>query len=219
KHEIFVNGSLVDTDGLDYTPYPLVFDQLGNVTIRATVTDNDGAITSETITLVVGEGTPPTSPNNSLPNLSFVSLTNGETFSVGETITVNLNASDADGSIVKHEIFVNNTLVDTDGVLFTPYLISNAQAGNLTIKATVTDNEGAIVSKIITINVSDGSSSPSNAAPTVSFLSPSNNQVLTIGNTVIIDLMASDDDGTVVQYQIFVNDRLVDTDGINFTPH
>ena len=219
KHEIFVNGSLVDTDGLDYTPYPLVFNQLGAYMVKASVTDNDGAITSKTITLVVGEDTPPTSPENSLPNVSFVNLANGETFSVGETITVNLNASDADGSIVKHQIFVNNILVDTDGVLFTPYLISDAQAGNFTINATVTDNEGAIVSKIITVKVSDGNSSPTNTAPTVAFLSPTDNQVLTIGSNVIVDLKGSDADGTVVKYQIFVNDKLVDTDGADFTPY
>ncbi|WP_027077416.1 Ig-like domain-containing protein [Maribacter antarcticus] len=222
KYEIFVNGSLVDTDGLDYTPYPLVFNQLGNYAVKVFVTDNDGAITSETITLIVGEDTPPTPPTpseNSLPNVSFVNLTNGENFSVGETITVNLNASDADGSIVKHQIFVNNNLVDTDGVLFTPYLINNAQVGDFTINATVTDNEGAIVSKIITVKVSDGSSSPLNTAPTVAFLSPIDGQVLTIGSDVIVNLNASDTDGSIVKYQIFINNRLVDTDGANFTPY
>lgn len=218
-HKIFVNGSLVDTDGLIFTPYPLILNQLGNVTLKASVEDNDGAITSKTIIINVKDGSVPNPPGNNVPTLNFINLSDGQRFRIGETITVNLNAVDIDGSIAKYEIFVNNVLVDTDGVLFTPYLISNAKSGNYVIKASATDSEGAIISKVITVNVSNDVTSPSNIVPTVEFLSPTSNQSFFAGGNFSVDLKANDVDGTVTKYQIFVNDVLVDTDGTNFTPY
>ncbi|MBT8294219.1 MAG: hypothetical protein KJN70_13175, partial [Eudoraea sp.] len=149
-------------------------------------------------------------------------------FTIGSAVTVSITASSASGRIVKHQIFFNGKLVDTDGASFTPYKIGNIGAGNHVIKATVTDDGGAVSSKSVTFTATstvtpDAPSTPEtsegNSAPTVSFLSPQKNQNYASGATVSVNLNGSDSDGRIVKYQIFVNGKLVDTDGSYFTPH
>ncbi|MCK8524397.1 Ig-like domain-containing protein, partial [Aquimarina sp. D1M17] len=53
KHEVFVNGNLVDTDGANYTPHPLTNIQAGNYTIKVVVTDNDGATAEDSTSFTV----------------------------------------------------------------------------------------------------------------------------------------------------------------------
>ncbi|MGF1559621.1 MAG: Ig-like domain-containing protein [Flavobacteriaceae bacterium] len=174
---------------------------------------------------------PPTTPTppatNNPPSVSFSNLTSGQNFNVGSTISVGLSASDSDGSITRHQIFVNNALVDTDGTSYTPFQLTNAREGSYAIRATVTDNSGATTSATVNVTVSGGSTPPppptpptaGNVPPTVSFTNLSNGQQVVVGSTVSVGLSASDSDGSIAKYQIFVNGLLVDTDGANYTPH
>lgn len=223
KHEIFVNNSLVDTDGSNYTAHQITQLSAGNFTVKATVADNAGASTSATVNFTVG-GSSPTNPpsGNTPPTVSFTSITNGQNFAVGSNLSIGLSASDANGSITKHQIFVNNTLVDTDGSSYTPHKLSNLREGNYSVKATVTDNNGASTSA--TVNFTVGGSSPTNpptgnTSPTVRFTNLINGQQVTPGSTVSVGVAASDSDGSITKHQIFVNGKLVDTDGASYTPH
>ncbi|GAA4278327.1 Ig-like domain-containing protein [Aquimarina mytili] len=54
KHEVFVNGNIVDTDGANYTPHPIENLQEGNYTVKVVVTDNDGAKGEATKSFTVG---------------------------------------------------------------------------------------------------------------------------------------------------------------------
>ncbi|MET7028803.1 Ig-like domain-containing protein [Sediminicola luteus] len=179
-----------------------------------------------------GGSTPPTDPTpptggNKAPTVSFTTITNGQNFSVGSNLSIGLSASDSDGSISKHEIYVNNSLVDTDGSSYTPHQLNQLSAGNYSVKATVTDNRGASTSA--TVNFTVGGSSPpppdptppagGNKAPSVNFTTLVDGQQVTVGSTVSIGVSASDSDGSITKHQIFVNGSLVDTDGSNFTPH
>ncbi|MBT8235337.1 MAG: hypothetical protein KJO04_04020, partial [Bacteroidia bacterium] len=58
-----------------------------------------------------------------------------------------------------------------------------------------------------------------NNPPTVSITSPNNGQNVSVGSTVSVGVSANDTDGTVTKYQVYVNNKLVDTDGTNYTPH
>lgn len=160
RHQIYVNGALVDTDGASYTPYPITGIQSGNYTIRAVVTDNDGATAETTVSISAGSGTPPPPPSggNAAPSVSFTNLSNGQQVAVGSTVSVGLSASDSDGSVVRHQIYVNGALVDTDGASYTPHPIRNIQSGNYTIRAVVTDNDGA--TSETTVDISAGSGTP-----------------------------------------------------------
>lgn len=238
KHEIFVNNNKVDTDGTSYSAYTLSNASAGSYAIKATVTDNSGATTSTTVNINVSgnndddddddDVTPPTPTENSAPTVSITSPSNGQTVAAGSNVSIALSANDSDGSVVKHEIFVNGSKVDTDGTSYTPHIISNIATGSYAIKATVTDNGGKTASTTINISVSgddddDDDVTPpppsENAAPVVSFTNLSNGNQVTPGSTVSVGVSASDSDGSVVKYQVFVNGLLVDTDGSNYTPH
>lgn len=220
KHQVFVNNVLVDTDGSTYTSHLIENIRVGNYTIRAVVTDNSGATASKTITISVVSNTDPNPPTNLAPSVTFTNLTNGQNFDSGEDVLVNLRAFDSDGRVIKHEIFINNNLVDTDGSNYTPHIISKISAGNYEIRAVVTDNEGKSNMAIVNIVV-DSSTPPTsgNSAPTVQFVNINEGQVIPVNKVVYIGLTSNDSDGNVVKHQVFINGKLVDTDGSTYTSH
>ncbi|MBT8184207.1 MAG: hypothetical protein KJN76_05160, partial [Eudoraea sp.] len=137
---------------------------------------------------------PPPSGENNAPTVSITSPSNGQTFNAGSNITVQLNANDSDGSIAKHQIFVNNVLRDTDGSNYSAFTLTNAAAGSYAIRATVTDNDGATASATVNITVGSGTPPPppppppsgGNSDPTVSITSPNNGQNFNAGSTVTV---------------------------------
>ncbi|MFD0862245.1 Ig-like domain-containing protein [Sungkyunkwania multivorans] len=56
KHQVYVNGDLVDTDGSNYTDHPLPNLSTGDYTIRVVVTDNEGSTGQDTISFSVTSG-------------------------------------------------------------------------------------------------------------------------------------------------------------------
>lgn len=226
QHQIFVNGSLVDTDGTNFTPHRITNIAQGSYTIRALVTDNDGDTGESTVQFTVGEGNPPPPPpngDNNPPTVAITSPSNGANITAGSNVSINLSANDSDGNVVRYQIFVNGTLVDTDGANFTPHPINNIPAGSYTIRALVTDNDGATGETTIQFTVGGNNPPPppngDNDPPSVTIISPSDGDNVAPGSNVSVNLSANDTDGNVVQYRIFVNGTLVDTDGVNFTPH
>ena len=201
----------------------------GSYAIKATVTDNGGKTASATVNITVGSGNPPPPPpppsgGNNAPTVSITNPSNGQNFNAGSTVTVGVSASDSDGTIAKHQVYVNGALKDTDGANYTAYQITNIASGSYAIKVTVTDNDGATASATVNITVGSGNPPPpppsgGNNAPTLNITSPANGQNFAAGSNVSIALSASDSDGTVVKYQIFVNNVLKDTDGTFFTPY
>ncbi len=222
KHEVFVNDVKVDTDGSTYSPYVITNIQAGSYTILATVTDNGGKTATSTVTISVTSGSEPT-PNpepeppavNLAPTVSFISPSAGQNFSAGDNVTIDLSASDADGTIVKHEVFVNNNLVYTAGSSFTPHIIPQISAGAYEIKATVTDNGGKTASITTNITVDSGS----NATPTVAFTSLTEGQLISLDSTVYIQINANDTDGIITKHQVFIDNALVATDESTYTAY
>jgi hypothetical protein len=170
RHQVYVNGNLVDTDGSSYTPYRFNKITKGTHTIRAVVTDNNGIKTSQSITVTAGgtssssgatsgdSGDSAPTSGNKAPIVSILSPKNGQNYSIGTNVSINLSASDSDGSIAKHQIFVNNSLVDTDGGNYTAHTIKNVRSGSYTIEARVTDNKGARTTEKITFTVGGATS-------------------------------------------------------------
>ncbi len=99
-------------------------------------------------------------PINNPPVVSFATPANNASYSAPASITVNVNASDADGSVSNVVLYLNNILVHQDNTA--PYQFGGVQndvalntlsAGTYSLKAVATDNKGATSSAAITIIV------------------------------------------------------------------
>ncbi len=184
-------------------------------------------------------------PENTSSTFNFVSPSDGGNYATGETITVDLSATSNGGNIVKYQVFVNNKLVDTDPASFTPYRITNAKKGMYTLRAEATESNGKKTVKSVSIRVGtnengdnsqeeeeeieeeveeeedetgEDNGNSDSEVPSFAFVSPSDGTNYATGKTITVDLSATKG-SDIVKYQIFVNDKLVDTDPANFTPY
>ncbi|WP_299258434.1 Ig-like domain-containing protein [uncultured Aquimarina sp.] len=153
---------------------------VGQHTIKAEATDNDGAKSSKSITVTV-TGT----SNNQKPNVSFALPLGNITVDEGYDLTAVVNASDSDGTVANVKLYIDNDLVrqevnapyewghDTSP---NPQEINGLGTGSYTFKAIATDNDGATNQATFTLTVrgtdSGGGDTCSFGAPMNSGLSP-----------------------------------------------
>lgn len=102
--------------------------------LTAIATDNEGAVTSTTVAIVV-------QPQVELPppSITLTNPTGTETLSVGDSLTVTAQADDFDGVVTQVEFFVNNQSVAID--TSAPYEYQwTASVGTHSFKAQATDD-------------------------------------------------------------------------------
>ncbi|WP_254097253.1 Ig-like domain-containing protein [Aquimarina sp. Aq107] len=206
KHDVFVNDNLLDTDGSHYSAPIIQNVQPGNYKVKIVVTDNDGATATATKSFTVSTNM------NKPPTVSITNPILGS-YEQGEDIPVTINANDPDGTIVKHDVFVNDNLLDTDGSHYSAPIIQNVQPGNYKIEVIVTDNDGAtaVATKSFTVSKSN------NQAPNVSFGSPSGNITVQEGYDLTVVVNANDPDGSISNVKLYINNSLVRRE--NVTPY
>jgi len=128
--------------GTDTTsPYSVTWSNVpvGTYALKAVATDNLGTTrASATRTITVS--------NNQPPSVALTNPADGATFAGPATITVDANASDADGTISKVDFFGGTTLIGSDAT--SPYSVTwnNVPAGSYSLTAIATDNDGASIS-------------------------------------------------------------------------
>jgi hypothetical protein len=173
----------------------------GNITLEASVTDESGNTTTKMITVNVNN------PDIQAPTLAFVSPTNGA--SVSEMINVSLNTSDdrvlANAVLKVNGVTINSKVLagSTDAPSFT-LNTRNYANGNITLEASVTDESGNTTTKMITVTVNN----PDIQAPTLAFVSPTNNA--TASELVNIQFSANDD-LDLKTAELFINNVLINT--------
>ncbi|NJL75327.1 MAG: hypothetical protein HC892_10130 [Saprospiraceae bacterium] len=174
----------------------------GTYTLRAVALDNEGATDEEIITITVEDMNVP-------PTVSFVSPRNLQEFPAGTTLSVNVNAADADGAIAHVRLFLNNQLVRQDANA--PYqwgindvLLQNLSIGTYVLRALATDNEGSTTESSIVIQVVR-----TNQAPTLAFSTPTNGQEITSGTNLNVGVIANDSDGSIANVRLFFNEQLI----------
>ena len=97
------------------------------------------------------------SVTNTLPAISITSPASGSSFSNPASITINANASDADGSVSKVEFYNGSTKLGEDATSPYTYTWANVGAGTYNVRAVVTDDRGGQATAQITVAVSSPS--------------------------------------------------------------
>ncbi|KLV08807.1 chitinase [Photobacterium aquae] len=149
-----------------------------------------------------------TAGGNEPPAVTVTSPLNNAQFNDGDVITLSAQATDSDGTVADVEFFVDGV---SEGVVTkTPYQISwTAVAGQHTIKAVVTDNQGAASQNSVVVKVvAAGGALP----PVVDLVYPTATAQLKEGDQVTLKADASDKDGNVALVEFYVDNTLVGTD-------
>ncbi len=105
-------------------------------------------------------------PTNNPPSVSITSPSNGASFTTGDNITINANASDNDGSVTLVEFYQGSTKLGQDASSPYSYTWSNVPQGNYSLTARATDNGGATTtSSAINISVNTSTCNPTSITP------------------------------------------------------
>ncbi|MHB9130668.1 MAG: Ig-like domain-containing protein [Armatimonadota bacterium] len=142
---------------------------------------------------------------NNPPWVDITSPANGTVYATPPaTVTLTASATDTDGTIDRVEFYHGETLLGTATTAPYSYTWTEVPAGSYTLTAKAYDNEGAVMTCTPrTIRVNDPS--------TVSITAPTEGAVFT-NDTVTIDAIAADSDGSVSKVEFYQNGNLLGED-------
>jgi len=177
----YAAASAGNTLHIRYRPRFLYDGQFGNVTLQA-------------VTLLGSSG------GNLPPSVSITNPASNATFNAPANITIQVDASDSDGTINKVEIFNGPNKIDES--TSSPYNFNwiGAGAGIYTLTARATDDDGAsTTSAPVSITVTGNANLP----PAISLTSPTNNSVFTSAPEIVLQADATDSDGTIAKVEFY----------------
>jgi len=180
----------------------------GTYELKVAAIDNLNESGQTIVTFTVGETSGGGGTTNTPPTVVITSPTNGQTFTAGSTVTVNVAASDTDGSIANVMLYYDGALFSTDVSAPYSWSIANVTTGTHTLRAVATDDKGATVETTHTINVSS-TSGGGNSLPVVSFKTPTNGTVVSVGTNLFVEVLASDSDGSINGVDLYFDGQFV----------
>ncbi|NJL73860.1 MAG: hypothetical protein HC892_01305 [Saprospiraceae bacterium] len=186
--------------------------QAGTYELKAAAVDNlndfGQTIVTFTVGATTGGGGGGGTPTNTPPTVTITNPTNGQTFNTGSNITVTANASDADGTVANVTLYYDGVLVSTDATAPYSWNINNLATGSHTLRTVATDNQGATTETTISINVTS-TSGGGNSLPMVSFKTPVNGEIVSVGTNLFVEVLATDSDGTINDIDLYFDGQLV----------
>lgn len=173
----------------------------GDYLLTAVATDNQGATTTSS-----GVSVTVTKPNIP-PTVSLTSPGAGAVFQMPATITIGAAAADEDGSVASVAFFADGVQIGVDStnpfaMQWTPLV-----AGDYTLTAVATDNQGATMASagvIVTIK-------KPNVPPSIALTSPIGGGSFVAPASIPLGAMATDPDGSVSSVTFFANGAPVGT--------
>ena len=146
---------------------------------------------------------------NAAPTVSITAPVNGAPpFTAGSNITINASAADSDGTVSQVDFYAGTAKIDTDATA--PYSIvwPAVEAGNYSLRAVATDNNGlATTSSTVNIAVN-----LANNLPQVSLTAPPAGLTIPAGGSIVLTANASDIDGSITKVDFFTGATLIGTD-------
>ncbi|MEM6700443.1 MAG: Ig-like domain-containing protein, partial [Bacteroidota bacterium] len=140
-------------------------------------------------------------------DISFTTPMDMASFPEGSDVTVQVAASDADGTITQVAMTLNGDPLST--LTNPPYIwnaandpeLGNMSPGSYTLEATATDNLDNIESTSIEIMIEPTNSG--NQDPVVSFDTPQDGDFFTEGDDLTVRVNASDPDGSITKVMLY----------------
>jgi len=149
---------------------------------------------------------------NEKPAVSFIAPADDTNFMVGDDVTVNVEASDVDGTVNSVKLYINDTLIRS--ISDAPYtwgdslsndtLLQNLLEGVYTLRAVVEDNELSANSSEITILVGEVET-----GPTISFTTPADGSEYTVADSIVVNAVASDPNGEIANVKLYIDDVFI----------
>ena len=181
-------------------PYTYTWANVAGATyaLTAKATDDKGAVTtSATVTVKV----------NKAPTVGITAPANNAIIVLPATVTINANASDADGTVSKVDFYRDGVLLGTDTTSPYGYAWVNPPVGTYVLTAKASDNLGVVTTSApVTITVKV------NTPPTVSITSPVDGAQFRAVAPLTIAATASDTDGTISKVEFYADGVLLGTD-------
>jgi hypothetical protein len=161
----------------------------GSFVLTADVVDSEGlAADPKSITIVVID------PENANPIIDGFTVT-PTTVEVGEEVTIEVTASDIDGSISSYKIEVDGTIFNSSSAVW-----EASRAGSFTVQVTVYDDKGASASDSKTVVVEEEDVNP--IPGVITLISPTDGEVINNPSTIVFDVDVVDASVTKVRYQL-----------------
>jgi uncharacterized repeat protein (TIGR02059 family) len=150
------------------------------------------------------------SPANSPPVINISSPTKSSTsFIAPATITIDANATDADGSVIKVEFFNGTSKLAERTSAPWSFTWKEVAEGTYSIMAIATDNSNSQTSSEPVRVVVEKSAPAVNQIPSVAISTPGNNGVFDSPALISITASAYDPDGTVEKVEYYIGQRKI----------
>lgn len=142
--ELYADDVLIKSTNSELLTVPYAFETAGEHTISVVVTDTFGGKSEKRITVNIIQ--------NQAPTVTILSPTDGQQFAVGDTVVLNAEAADSDGSVAYVEWYENDTLLTTVGSAPYQYTALLDTAGQRTYRAVAYDNFGVSAEASVTVS-------------------------------------------------------------------
>lgn len=152
---------------------------------------------------------------NQAPVITVTSPVAGANVNVGDSVVLAASATDADGTVASLVWSINGVAVASPWAATT--------AGTVVFQVRAVDDKGAETLQNISVLVAD--TQEANVAPVTTILSPTNDSVVSAGESVLVQAQASDSNAgdSVSRVELWVNGQLKMSDNsapyqLSFTP-